>query len=194
LNHLLRERPALFELDVEPRGFRWIDVDNALENVVAFMRLSNDGDALVCVCNFSAAPRQGYRFGLPERGTYRLVLNTDSSYYSGSNALTIDSVEAEEQPWHHLPFSAAVDLPPLTTLWFEVPKPKAEAAGERKNTLGKPGPDVSAAATHAEAADEAKTVEESRKAGAKKPKASRKTAAKKTTKGAAKRTPRKKKE
>jgi 1,4-alpha-glucan branching enzyme len=194
LNHLLRERPALYELDVEPRGFRWVDVDNALENVVAFMRYSTGGDTLVCVCNFSAAPRHGYRFGLPERGTYRLVLNTDSSYYAGSNALRIDSVEAEEQPWHHLPFSAAVDLPPLTTLWFEVPKPETEAADERKNTSEKPEPDASAIAAHAEAVDEAKTVAESRKAGAKKPKASRKTAAKKTTKGTSKRTPRKKKE
>jgi 1,4-alpha-glucan branching enzyme len=193
LNNLLRERPALYELDVEPRGFRWIDVDNALENVVAFMRLSNDGDTLVCVCNFSAAPRHGYRFGLPERGTYRLVLNTDSSYYTGGDALTIDSVEAEEQPWHHLPFSAAVDLPPLTTLWFEVRKPKAEANGQ-KTAEEKPEPDASAAASHAEAAGEAKTVEESRKAVAKKSRGARKTATKKTAKGASKRTPRKKKE
>jgi 1,4-alpha-glucan branching enzyme len=196
LNRMLRERPALYELDVEPRGFRWIDVDNALENVAAFMRLSNDGDTLVCVCNFSAAPRQGYRFGLPERGTYRLVLNTDSSYYAGSDALTIDSVEAEEQPWHHLPFSAAVDLPPLTTLWFEVPKAKAEAAGEQKVTEEKPYSDgtTDAVATRADAADKAKAVAEIEKGGAKKSKVTRKTAAKKATKGAAKRTPRKKKE
>jgi 1,4-alpha-glucan branching enzyme len=130
LNRLLKEHPALYELDVEPRGFQWIDVDNALDNVVAFLRLSRDGDALVCVCNFSAAPRPCYRFGLHERGTYRLILNTDSSYYFGGNALQIDSVEAEEQPWQNRPFSAAVDLPPLTTLWFKAPKnnPGAEDA------------------------------------------------------------------
>jgi 1,4-alpha-glucan branching enzyme len=121
LDRLLKEHPALYELDVEPRGFRWIDVDNALENVVAFMRLSSSGGAVVCVCNFSAVTRHGYRFGLPEKGNYRLVLNTDSSYYAGTNALRIDSVEAEEQPWHYQPYSAAVDLPPLTTLWFVAP-------------------------------------------------------------------------
>jgi 1,4-alpha-glucan branching enzyme len=125
---------------------------------------------------------------------YRLILNTDSSYYAGSNALTIDSVEAEEQPWHHLPFSAAVDLPPLTTLWFEVPKPQTEAANEQKDTAEKPESNASAVAGHAESADEDKAVEESRKAGAKELKPGRKTATKKTTKGAAKRTPRKKKE
>jgi 1,4-alpha-glucan branching enzyme len=127
INRLLKEHAALYELDVEPRGFQWIDVDNALENVVAFMRLSKQGDALVCVCNFSAAPRNGYRIGLPELGTYRLILNTDSTYYAGGNSLQIDSIEAEEQPWQGRPFSAAVDLPPLTTLWFEAPKREAGA-------------------------------------------------------------------
>jgi 1,4-alpha-glucan branching enzyme len=185
LNRILRERPALYELDVEPRGFRWIDVDNALENVVAFMRFSRAGDTLVCVCNFSAAPRHGYRFGLPERGTYRLVLNTDSSYYAGGNALRIDSVEAQEQPWHYLPFSAAVDLPPLTTLWFVAPKEGAE-----DNSVS----NDSTVAFPAGASSEAsimETTEEPLKSGAKK--ASRKATARKPAKGAVKRAPRKKK-
>ncbi len=103
LNRLVIEHAPLHQLDVEPRGFQWIDVNNHLENVVAFMRQSAAGDRVVCVSNFSAAPRPGYRFGLPEPGTYRLLLNTDSSYYSGGDRLHIDCVETEEQPWHGLP-------------------------------------------------------------------------------------------
>jgi 1,4-alpha-glucan branching enzyme len=132
LNRLLTEHPALYELDVEPRGFRWLDVDNALENVVAFTRFSSTGEALVCVCNFSAVARHGYRFGLPEPGTFRLVLNTDSAYYAGTGSVDVNSVESKEQPWHHQPYSAAVDLPPLAALWFVSP-PK-EAAEETAAT------------------------------------------------------------
>jgi 1,4-alpha-glucan branching enzyme len=127
LNRILRERPALYELDVEPRGFQWIDVNNALENIVAFMRFSKEGECVVCVCNFSAAPRAGYRFGLPWAGAYKLILNTDSSYYFGTDALRLESIEAEEIEWYSLPFSVAVDLPPLTTLYFEAPKRTASA-------------------------------------------------------------------
>jgi 1,4-alpha-glucan branching enzyme len=143
LNRILRERPALYELDVEPRGFQWIDVNNALENIVAFMRFSKDGECIVCVCNFSAAPRAGYRFGLPWAGTYRLILNTDSSYYFGTDALRLESVETEETEWYSLPYSASVDLPPLTTLYFEAPKPanahaeeSAEAPKDEATPLG----------------------------------------------------------
>jgi 1,4-alpha-glucan branching enzyme len=130
LNRLLKEHAALYELDVEPRGFRWLDVDNALENLVAFMRLASNGSALVCVCNFSAVPRRGYRFGLPKPGTFRLVLNTDSAYYAGTNSVSAGSVEAEEQPWQGQPYSATVDLPPLAALWFvSPPKVSAEESG-----------------------------------------------------------------
>ncbi|HEX8355299.1 MAG TPA: 1,4-alpha-glucan branching protein GlgB [Pyrinomonadaceae bacterium] len=135
LNRLVRERPALHRLDVEPRGFQWVDVNNHLENIFAFMRHSDSGESVVCVCNFSAAARPGYRFGLPAAGDYRLLLNTDSSYYAGADALGIDCVQAEEQPWHGLPFSATVDLPPLTALLFEAPAPGAPAA----SSAGAPG-------------------------------------------------------
>ena len=138
LNRAAAERRPLHQLDVEPRGFQWIDVNNHLENVFAFIRRSADGETLVCVCNFSAAPRPGYRFGLPRAGTYTLILNTDSSYYSGSDALHIDCVQSEGRPWHGLPFSAAVDLPPLTTLWFEAPGADAPAAGDAEACAADP--------------------------------------------------------
>jgi 1,4-alpha-glucan branching enzyme len=127
LNRLVAERPALHQLDVEPRGFQWIDVNNRLENIFAFWRSSAAGERVVCVYNFAAASRPGYRFGLPAPGTYRLILNTDSAYYSGSDSLHIDCVQAEEQPWHGLPFSAVVDLPPLAALLFEEPAPPDQA-------------------------------------------------------------------
>jgi 1,4-alpha-glucan branching enzyme len=154
LNHIARERPALYQLDVEPRGFQWIDVNNHLENILAFMRQSAEGDRVVCVCNFSAARRPGYRFGLPEPGTYKLILNTDSSYYAGGNSLHINCVNADEQPWHGLPFSAVVDLPPLTTLWFEAPQPGV-SNGVKPDSCDAP-PDETPAASPA-------TVKKSRK-------------------------------
>ena len=143
LNRLVQEHPPLYQLDVEPRGFQWIDVNNHLENVVTFMRLSAAGDRVICVSNFSAAPRPGYRFGLPEPGTYRLLLNTDSSYYSGGDHLHINCVETDEQPWHGLPYSAIVDLPPLTTLLFESPLKTPNGAQDSDAcATPEPGPPV----------------------------------------------------
>jgi 1,4-alpha-glucan branching enzyme len=126
LNHLVFNHPALYEADVEPRGFQWIDVDNALENVLAFARHAPQSEeTIVCVCNFSAAPRAGYRLGLPSAGTYRLVLNTDAPVYGGASSFEPADLKAEEVPHHGLPFSALLDLPPLTALWYVVPPASA---------------------------------------------------------------------
>ena len=67
LNHLYRAEPALYEVDFDPGGFRWLDANDAPRNIFAFVRFSDDGErALVCVCNLSPVPR-----ALPRRPAAR---------------------------------------------------------------------------------------------------------------------------
>lgn len=125
LNRVYRHEPALFERDFDPSGFRWIDASNADANVIAFVRYSAARDRhLVCVCNLSPVPRFGYRLGLPEAGAYREVLNSDSQFYGGSNLGSLGLIQSEGRPWHGLPCSAAITLPPLATVWL-VPEAQA---------------------------------------------------------------------
>ncbi len=123
LNRIYRTHPALHELDFDRRGFRWIDGSNADANVIAFARFAEDpGRHLVCLCNLSPVPRFGYRVGLPAAGPYREVLNTDSRHYGGSDLGNLGVVESTPTPWHGLPNSATVTLPPLATVWL-APEP-----------------------------------------------------------------------
>jgi 1,4-alpha-glucan branching enzyme len=59
---------------------------------------------------------------MPREGSWREALNTDSSYYGGSNVGNLGAIEAEAVPWHDQPFSAEVTLPPLGVVWL-VPDP-----------------------------------------------------------------------
>ncbi len=120
LNRLLREKPALYVADTEPAGFQWLDADDALENIIAYTRISpSNGKRIVIASNLSPLPRNGYRIGLPVRGTYNLILNTDAESYGGSGYLQSASLEAEDRSWQYQPFSGVIDLPPLATLWLE---------------------------------------------------------------------------
>jgi 1,4-alpha-glucan branching enzyme len=122
LNRRYRREPALWESDFEPAGFEWLDCWNADENILAFLRIAPESRRqLLCVCNFSPVPREGYRVGLPRPGRYLEVLNTDSALYGGGDRGNGGMVVAEAVPWHGRPYSAAFVLPPLATLWFEVP-------------------------------------------------------------------------
>jgi len=125
LNKLYSKHPELCEADSEPDGFSWIEVDNAAENVIAFRRIApSTGNEIICVCNFSPVVREGHRIGLPRKGSYKQVLNTDSEKYCGGGFGVVKSIKAEKIPWHGLDYSTAITLPPLATMWFEVLNPK----------------------------------------------------------------------
>jgi 1,4-alpha-glucan branching enzyme len=119
LNHTYRATPALWEIDFEPSGFRWLEPNDAPNNVLAFARLClDDRRPLVCVANLSPVPRYGYRVGMPRTGRWREVLNTDSVFYGGSGVGNLGAVEAAATPWHDQPFSAELTLPPLGVVWL----------------------------------------------------------------------------
>ena len=118
LNRVYKGAPALYSQDFQPEGFRWIDANDRDGNVLAFLRWGSDGSALVCVVNFSPQPHTGYRVGLPFSGVWREAVNTDSASYGGSGAGNMGAVVASEQPWHGLPSSATLTVPPLGALWL----------------------------------------------------------------------------
>jgi 1,4-alpha-glucan branching enzyme len=119
LNRIYKEHPAFWEVDFEPSGFQWLEANDASANVLAFARWSRDGqDVVVCVLNLSPVPRDRYRLGMPRAGRWVEALNTDSTYYGGSDVGNLGGVEAEEQPWHDQAYSAEVTLPPLGAVWL----------------------------------------------------------------------------
>ena len=119
LNRLYREEPALWEVDSDPSGFWWIEPNDADANVVAFARQSRDGErVLVFVANLSPVPREAYRLGLPRATRWREAINTDSTYYGGSDTGNLGGVQPEPIPWHGQPVSAEVTLPPLAAVWL----------------------------------------------------------------------------
>ncbi len=122
LNTTYRETAALWERDLTPDGFEWIDANDASGNTLSFIRRADDGSALVCVANFAAMPHEGFRLGLPWAGRWDEVVNTDAEVYVGSGVGNLGGVEGtSDQPWHGQPASAVLRLPPLATVWLHSP-------------------------------------------------------------------------
>jgi len=120
LNATYRERPALWTLDTSPGGFSWIDANDTANNVLSFLRYGTDGSILACLFNFSGSPHANYRVGLPERGEWREILNTDAEVYAGSGWGNLGAVTATSQPWHGRPASAEVALPANGAIWMSL--------------------------------------------------------------------------
>ena len=119
LNRVYRAHPALWELDSDPAGFWWLEPNDAENGVLAWCRASEDAeDVVVCVANLTPVVREGYRVGLPRAGAWREAINTDSTFYGGSDVGNTGVVHAEPIAWHGQPFSAEIVLPPLAVLWL----------------------------------------------------------------------------
>ena len=118
LNAAYRRTPALWSQDITADGFRWIVSNDSANNTMAFIRLATDGSPLVCVANFAPVPHENYRVGLPLTGTWSEIINTDSDSYGGSGVGNLGRVQAEGVPWHGMPASAALRVPPLGVLWL----------------------------------------------------------------------------
>ncbi|CAN5471210.1 1,4-alpha-glucan branching protein GlgB [soil metagenome] len=119
LNHLYRSEPALHELDCEPRGFRWIDANDAENSVLTYERLASDGTSIVCALNFTPVPRHNYRIGVPGPGMWREILNTDATSLGGSGQGNMGGAEAMPVGAHGRELSLAITVPPLGAVWFK---------------------------------------------------------------------------
>jgi 1,4-alpha-glucan branching enzyme len=120
LNHLYRSEPALYELDCEPDGFKWIDGSDVEHSVISFIRQGKSpGDIVIVICNFTPMTYSNYRVGAPHGGFWTELLNSDAGYYGGSGQGNQGGVEAESIPWHGFPHSLNITMPPLATVFFK---------------------------------------------------------------------------
>jgi len=86
LNRLHARERALHEVDFEWSGFEWLEPNDAAMSVLSFVRRArNPEDLVIAVCNFTPVVRESYRVGVPRSGFYREILNTDSTYYEGTD-------------------------------------------------------------------------------------------------------------
>jgi 1,4-alpha-glucan branching enzyme len=120
LNRAYREIPALHQRDCEPEGFEWLELHDAEQSVLAFMRKGKDeARPAVVVSNFTPVPRENYRIGVPQPGFYQEQVNTDAAVYGGGNIGNGGGVHAAEVASHGRPYSLELTIPPLATVILE---------------------------------------------------------------------------
>lgn len=120
IHQIYRKEPALWEVDHDSSGFEWIDFHDCENSVVSFIRRGkHPQNHLVCVFNFTPVPREGYRVGVPENKFYREILNSDSSFYGGSNLGNSGGLQPQALPFSHYSHSVLLNLPPLSALYLK---------------------------------------------------------------------------
>jgi len=117
LNRVYRSEAALHKIDFSSDGFEWLDLGNAELSVIAFLRKApGNGAPLLVICNFTPVPRRNYLVGVPARGVWHEILNTDAREYGGSGWGNLGGVESVPVTTHGRLESVSLNLPPLATI------------------------------------------------------------------------------
>lgn len=123
LNRVYKAEPALYEQDCNHHGFQWIDCGNWEQSILAFLRVSNSGEPLLVVLNFTESPHSNYALGVPVGGEWQEILNSDDVAFGGSGLINAGPLHAEAANLHGQPFSLPLTISPLSISIF---KPRSQ--------------------------------------------------------------------
>ena len=117
LNEIYKTHPALFELQFDPKGFEWVEINKRKEAVIAFKRkgLKPENDVLV-VMNMTPVPRHQFPIHVQGKKVWSVIFNSDEKKYWGAGDLTNLSIQVipqdEKGDWNQL----SLNLPALSAI------------------------------------------------------------------------------
>lgn len=121
-NHFYLQHKPLWELDCSWEGFQWICHNDHTRNIISFRRIDREENELVIVVNFSSVVWENYYLGVPFKGAYREVFNTDLKKFGGTGLRNRKLLLTKDEPMHNHDQYIEIDIPPLTALVFQYVK------------------------------------------------------------------------
>lgn len=125
LNQLYRQEKALWENEQDWSGFEWIDVNNHQQSILVFSRKAQSpDDFLIILINFQANSYENFRVGVPNKGIYQELFNSDQEIYGGKGQFNRSLLIAEKVSWHNQQFSLTLNVAPLAIIILKPKTPK----------------------------------------------------------------------
>lgn len=122
LGEIYGKYSALYENEYDMKNFQWIDADNEDENIFSFMRINEHG-YYVTILNFSPNTYNKHRLGVPEKGTYTEIMNTELEAWGGY-VKELAKVKSVEEVCNHMEHCIEVDIPAFGGVMLEMKKRK----------------------------------------------------------------------
>jgi len=119
LLHLYKNYPCLWEIDNDWAGFEWMNADDSDRSTYSFVRKAKNGKkSLLFVINMTPMTWENYRVGVPAKGKYKLVLNSDDACFGGNGREIKKEITAEKVTCNFKDYSICFDLPPYGAAVF----------------------------------------------------------------------------
>ncbi|MFV0520037.1 MAG: 1,4-alpha-glucan branching protein GlgB [Lachnospirales bacterium] len=117
LNKLYKKEDAFWKYDFDSKGFSWLDVNNNLESILAFLRKGDkEEDYIFVINNFTPTVRYGYKLKVPFPCELVEVLNSDSKKYGGSGIKNTQKIRSYTEDGENY---VDITVPPLGSLFLK---------------------------------------------------------------------------
>ena len=116
---IYRKYPAMYSIDNDWAGFEWINADDAERSIYSFYRKDETKkNNILFVLNFTPMKREGFKVGVPKKGKYKLLLNSDEKRFGGFGNVIPGELIAQKEECDFKDYAIMFDLPPLTAAIF----------------------------------------------------------------------------
>ena len=119
INEFYKANPAFWQIDYSWEGFSWISSDDKDNSVIAVRRIDEKGKEIIVVCNFTNVERCDYRIGIPKKGAYKIVFNSDDVEFGGEGKGNKGKLKTESINMHGFEQSISLDLPPMSAIYIK---------------------------------------------------------------------------
>lgn len=151
LNNFYSEHSELWEIDYSWEGFQWISSEDNCNSVIAFRRINSKGEEIIAVFNWTPNNFSSYKIGVPEKGTYKVLLDTSLAKYGGDKSRKDNAYKTKAQPIHGYEQNIDLKLHGLSALFLQKVKAPAKSVKKAK-ALDEPIKKVTEKSKHEKAA------------------------------------------
>lgn len=117
LNTLLRNEPALYELQFEPEGFEWVDLTHYDECVISYKRKGKrKKDELIIILNLTPVERMSWTLHTKGKPSYHVIFNSDAEIYGGGGRFVGQEVRVNIVDKKSKNCEIKLDLPALSAV------------------------------------------------------------------------------
>ena len=117
LNELYTSKPALYELQFDPAGFEWIDLQHRSESVMAFKRKGkNPAHDIVVIINATPVVRHHWKISVQGKQEWHEIFNSDDQDFWGTGVVYNPAIPCvckdAQKNWYEL----TLQLPALSAV------------------------------------------------------------------------------
>ncbi len=114
---IYNDHPAFWEKDDSWDGFSWLNADDKDTSVYSMARFA-DSETVIAVCNMTPVERFDYWVEAPEKGNYKLLLNSDKREFGGEEATKVLETVQTDDNFEGMNNRIRLTLPAMSVLFY----------------------------------------------------------------------------